>query len=104
MNNENEDYDFVNHPPHYRQFSIEVIEMMNRIWGSEHTAIYCEMNAFKYKLRAGDKPGSSAVQDYNKAAWYLNEAKELREINNSYNPLLTSTGNAEDERLKQRLK
>ena len=48
-------YDFIN-PSHYKKFSIEVIDMMERIWGKGATAIHCEMCAFKYRMRMGEKP------------------------------------------------
>lgn len=70
-------YDFVN-PSHYKKFSIEVIEMMIRIWGKEHTAIHCEMCAFKYRMRMGEKPDQPIDRDMDKVNWYLNKAKELR--------------------------
>jgi hypothetical protein len=73
---ENE-YDFVN-PSHYQNFSVEVIDMMARIWGKEATALHCEMCAFKYKMRAGDKPEQPIERDLDKSKWYINKAKELR--------------------------
>lgn len=71
------DYDFIN-PDHYKQNSIEVIDMMVKIWGKETIAKYCEINSFKYRMRLGSKPGQSIKQDLNKAKWYENKAKELR--------------------------
>lgn len=70
-------YDMIN-PNHYKKWSVEVIEMMERIWGVQKTIDYCEMTAFKYKMRAGDKPGQPLEQELNKAQWYLNKAQELR--------------------------
>ena len=72
-----EDYDFVN-PDHYKQFSVEVIDMMVAIWGKEATAIHCEMCAFKYRMRMGEKPEQPIERDLEKVNWYLNKAKELR--------------------------
>ena len=71
------EYDFVN-PSHYQNFSVEVIDMMVRIWGKESTALHCEMCAFKYKMRSGDKPEQPIERDLEKAKWYINKAKELR--------------------------
>ena len=76
MNKEN--YDFVN-PDHYRSFEKQVWEMMVDIWGVEAYIKHCEINAFKYKMRLGNKPGQSIQNDLDKANWYLNKAKELRE-------------------------
>ena len=75
---EKKDYDFVN-PSHYKNFSFEVIDMMEKIWGIEATALHCEMCAFKYKMRAGDKPGQPVERDLEKAKWYINQAKVLRQ-------------------------
>lgn len=52
--------------------------MMVDIWGIEKTIAFCEMNAFKYKMRMGDKPNQPLEQDIKKAEWYLNKAKELQ--------------------------
>lgn len=71
------EYDFVN-PDHYKQFSVEVIDMMVAIYGEEKVADHCEITAFKYKLRMGTKPGQSLERDMDKANWYLNKAAELR--------------------------
>lgn len=66
----------VNHPNHYNNQSIEVIDMMKRIWGKEKLIAFCEMNAFKYRMRAGLK-GDVEI-DLAKANWYENKADELR--------------------------
>lgn len=63
-------------PSHYKQYSIEVIEMMRKIWGDEAVAIHCELTAFKYRMRAGMK-GEFAVC-IEKEEWYINKAKEIR--------------------------
>lgn len=72
-----EDYEMVNHPKHYNSYDVEVVNMMRRIWGSEKTAIWCELNAFKYRMRMGLKPGSSLDEDLAKEQWYLNKANEI---------------------------
>ena len=66
----------VNHPKHYNKYSIEVIDMMERIWGTEATRIFCEMNAFKYRMRLGLKDDVNI--DIKKEEWYLKKAKELK--------------------------
>ena len=71
-------YEMVNHPTHYNNYSIEVIDMMRYIWGNENTALWCEMTAFKYRMRMGTKPDNSIEQDLDKEDWYLRKAKELR--------------------------
>ena len=62
-------------PDHYKQYPIEVIDMMISIFGREATKNYCLMTAFKYRMRLGHK--DSVEQDMGKEAWYLNKAKEL---------------------------
>lgn len=71
-------YEMVNHPTHYNNYSIEVIDMMKNIWGTENTALWCEMTAFKYRMRMGTKPENPIQQDLDKEDWYLRKAKELR--------------------------
>lgn len=73
----NEPYEMVNHPSHYNSSSVETIEKMIRIWGYEKTAIWCEMTAFKYRDRIGNKPGNSLEQEMGKIKWYEAKADEL---------------------------
>lgn len=59
--------DMVNHPPHYSEHPsgiecIEITELMPFHLG----------NAFKYVFRAGKK--HDAIEDLNKAMWYVNRA------------------------------
>ena len=70
-------YEFVNHPQHYNNYDMEVIDMMTRLFGVHETISFCKLNAFKYRMRAGTKPGESAEQDIRKEQWYLDKAKEL---------------------------
>lgn len=51
---------------------------MVSIWGKEKVADWCEITAFKYRMRMGTKPNNSIEQDLKKEQWYLNKAKELR--------------------------
>ena len=50
------DYEMVNHPSHYNNYDIEVIDMIERIWGIEAVIQWCEITAFKYRMRVGTKP------------------------------------------------
>ena len=70
-------YDFIN-PDHYKKYSVEVIDMMIAIYGKEKTAAYCELNAFKYRMRMGEKPEQPIDRDLEKEKWYINKANELR--------------------------
>lgn len=65
-------------PIHYKTSSIETIDMMERIWGKENTAIHCEMCAFKYRMRIGNKKGQELTDELGKIKWYETKAKQLR--------------------------
>ena len=71
-------YEHVEHPAHYNTYGQETIDMMVAIWGKEKVADWCEITAFKYRMRMGTKPDNSIEQDLKKEQWYLNKAKELR--------------------------
>ena len=77
MTEKNKEYDYIN-PSHYRRYSKESIEMMIDIYGKEATAIFCELSAFKYRMRMATKPNEPVERDLEKEKWYLNKAKELR--------------------------
>lgn len=70
-------YEEVNHPKHYNNYDVEVIDMMERVFGKEETATFCKLNAFKYRMRAGTKPGQPSGKDLDKERWYLDKAQEL---------------------------
>ena len=71
-------YEMVDHPTHYNQYDIEVIDMIIKIWGPEAAALWCDITAFKYRMRMGTKPDNSIEQDIKKEQWYLNKSKEIR--------------------------
>lgn len=56
--------DMINHPPHYKLGDREVIEI------TEHLD-FLSGNVVKYVCRAGRKKGTSPLEDYLKARWYL---------------------------------
>ena len=62
---------------HYQTPSKEVWQMMLDVFGKEKFIAFCEVNAFKYRMRAGKKDGNTAEQDIEKALWYENKIKEL---------------------------
>lgn len=74
-----EKYEMVQHPHHYNTYSVEVIDMFEKIYGPARVADWCEITALKYRLRMGTKPDNSIKQDLDKEEWYLKKAKELRE-------------------------
>lgn len=62
--------DPVDHPAHYNQYPVEVIEV------TEHLN-FCLGNVVKYVLRADHK--GNAIQDLRKARWYLDREIGRRE-------------------------
>lgn len=77
---EHQDNEQVNHPAHYNiPGRKECIEEMIDKWGREFVAVWCEITAFKYEYRAGEKNGNSEEQDMSKRQWYLDKANELRQ-------------------------
>lgn len=64
--------DVINHPQHYAGFSatIECIDITRHL-------SFDYGNAFKYVWRAGKKGDKAkAIEDLNKAAWYLQDIRE----------------------------
>ena len=66
----------VNHPSHYNQGGIECIDAMVSAFGKDKVADWSMLNAFKYIWRYDHKNGT---EDIDKAIWYLNKYKELKE-------------------------
>lgn len=73
-----ENYEMVNHPAHYNNYNKEVIDIIERVWGTYLAAMWCEITAFKYRMRMGTKPTSSISEDLEKETWYLNKMRELK--------------------------
>lgn len=76
----NSSREMVNHPLHYQGLevngtNVECIEAMEGLKGWYNTAIFCELNAFKYNWRVGEK--DMIPQELGKIAWYGDKAKEL---------------------------
>ena len=67
--------DKVNHPKHYNDYPLEVIDMMIAIFGKEKVRDFCLINAFKYRMRMGHK--DDIKQDFEKEQWYLRKYEEL---------------------------
>lgn len=81
MDNNKENYEMVNHPSHYNKYDIEVIDMMEKIWGPAATALWCKMTAYKYRMRLGEKPDNPIEQDLAKEDWYLKTSEKYKNIN-----------------------
>lgn len=72
-----DDYDYVN-PQHYvQEDGRQTWERMVDKFGLEKTAIFCELNAYKYKERIGKKPNESTEREQKKIDWYERKAEEL---------------------------
>jgi hypothetical protein len=71
------EFDHIN-PNYYKKNSKEIYQMMIDIWGMEKYIAFCEMNAFKYRMRLGDKPEQPIDRDLEKAKWYEKMAKQLK--------------------------
>jgi len=70
-----ENKDAVNHPSHYTDGKIEVIDFIE-----DKNLNYHRGNAVKYISRAGKKHKDTEVEDLKKAIWYLN--REIERISN----------------------
>lgn len=73
--------DAVNHPSHYTDGKIEVIEYIE-----DKKLGFCLGNAVKYISRAGKKDKTKTVEDLRKAIWYLE--RRIKEIEGFENDLL----------------
>jgi hypothetical protein len=67
--------DAVNHPPHYTDGGVEVIDFIEAKRLGYHLG-----NVVKYICRAGKKGTNSGMEDLRKAQWYLKRAIERNEV------------------------
>jgi len=79
------DYDYVN-PQHYVQNDgRQTWEHMVDEFGAYETAVFCKLNAYKYKDRIGKKPNEDVEREQAKIDWYEAKAVELfDEVNKNY--------------------
>ena len=71
--------DAVNHPSHYTDGNIEVIEYIE-----DKKLDYCLGNAVKYISRAGKKDPTKEIEDLQKADWYIKRRiMELKQKENA---------------------
>ena len=68
-------FDAVNHPAHYKDGGIEVIDFIEAKRLGYHLG-----NVLKYICRAGKKGTNMGLQDLQKARWYLDRAIEKNEV------------------------
>ena len=84
------EYNYIK-PPHYDKGGKKVWQMMVDIWGEEAFIKFCEMNAFKYRMRLGEKPDQSIDDEIGKAKWYEDKAQELRAKNSKSFSIINGT-------------
>ena len=72
--------DVVNHPSHYTDGKIEVIDFIEDKWLNFHRG-----NAVKYIARAGKKDSAKEIEDLEKAVWYLQ--REIKRLKGEKNDL-----------------
>ena len=70
-----ESNDNVNHPAHYTDGKIEVIDYIQ-----DKDFNFCRGNAIKYISRAGKKDKEKEIEDLQKAVWYLNKEIERLKV------------------------
>lgn len=75
-----EETDDVNRPSHYNYGKVECIEAIEESMTPEAFKGYLKGNAIKYLWRYERK--SNAIQDLQKAAWYLNRLTKINQANN----------------------
>jgi hypothetical protein len=69
-------HDSVNHPSHYcQEGSMECIDEMVAVFGSEAVMHFCLLNVWKYRKRAVFKNGE---EDLKKSDWYMKKYIELK--------------------------
>jgi len=67
-------------PSHYN--GTQTLDRMIAVFGVEAVINFCEINAFKYRMRAGKKENNPIDQDIKKALWYESKAEELKRKDN----------------------
>ena len=77
--------DNVNHPAHYTQWPVEVIDLTER-------ETFLIGNVLKYALRAGLKDGSAYGEDMAKARWYARRHVDNIAARDSWQAGLDSLG------------
>lgn len=67
--------DMINHPPHYTDGGIEVIDILKAKLPPEQLKGFLKGNVLKYLFRAGKKGDEN--EDIQKAFWYMEELSML---------------------------
>src|SRR5574344_1924324 len=76
--------DNVNHPAHYTDGKIEVIDFIE-----DKNLNYHRGNAVKYIARAGKKDPAKEIEDLRKSVWYI--IREIDRLTASDNPVTPDT-------------
>ena len=63
-------------PPHYKEYPLEVIELIRLAMTREQFIGYCLGNEIKYRMRAGLK-SDNIEEDIRKAMWYHDARKRI---------------------------
>jgi len=67
-------YDEKGNASHYDTERINSIVLFEKVYGTLAVMYFCEINAMKYRLRMGRKPGQDLEQELLKAKWYEDAA------------------------------
>ena len=82
IDNDGNSYEKVNAPAHYN--GTDCIENMRKLYGDEAVKHFCICNAYKYRYRAGHKPGEECSTDLQKAKWYEDYAIKMADDSKTY--------------------
>lgn len=70
------DLDIINHPTHYTCRKHECIDEMIAVFGVADAIVFCKLNAWKYRYRAGAK--GTYEEDMAKSDRYIEMMMELQ--------------------------
>lgn len=73
-----EQYDSKGNAKHYDDQRLRTILKIERTWGTYEAMVHCEITAFKYRDRIGDKKDQPIELELIKIKWYDRMAMELR--------------------------
>ena len=70
-----ENYDEKGNASHYNTNRVNDMVLLEKAYGTVALMHFCEINAMKYRLRAGKKTTQTLEQEIVKAEWYEKAAK-----------------------------
>lgn len=73
---DNKPYDDKGNAKHYTKSRISTLIKIEQVWGTLGAMLFCEMNAFKYRDRIGEKDDPSL--ELKKIQWYDKAAEIMR--------------------------